>query len=187
MKYLINPINRIIKNPVSSIFSSLIISLAIIIPTLVISLSYSFAGKAFVEIESIWVLLRVYTADQNNAIFKLCSTITIISLLIGAVVVIYASVMNSVKKKKVFKNYLIMGATPSQVIAMELVENLIILVVGSMFGLLVSWILGVIVGAITTVSIILNMEIFMITVLVYFAIVVICSIVMPIWVNTESR
>lgn len=187
MRYLKISLNRIIKKPLNAVYCVLKVALATLIPTLFISVVFSFSGEAFVEIEKIWFLLRIYTADKSNAIYRMCSAITAITIIVGVVIMLVFAIKETLKRRKEFKNYLLIGASYFQVMTISLVENLIILVAGLGLGLLASWGVGAIIGICYSINIFINMSTFLIVSLIYFSISAITSVVVPVWINTSVK
>lgn len=172
-------------NKKNLIFSGLLIALAVIIPVLFISLSLSFSGQAFVEIESFSFFLRYYTTNTENALYKLCAVINILTIILGAVTVLGFAINYQLNNKKRYKNYLVMGASTNQVGLISFLETFILYVVGAILGVILSYISCVVVGAITTVSIVFNLKAVGTIILLYFAIISSVAVITPIWVNAS--
>lgn len=172
-------------NKKSLVFSGLLLGLAVIIPALFISLSLSFSGQAFVEIESFSFFLRYYTANTENALYKLCAVVNILSIIIGAITVLCFALNYQLVNKKRYKNYLIMGASANQVGLISFIESFILYVVGIILGVILSYVTCIIVGAITGVTIVFNIKAIGTVILLYFAIISSVAVITPIWVNAS--
>ena len=187
MRLITNSLKRLIGDKKNTIYGILLVAVAVATPVLAMSLVLSFSGLALVEIESIYSFLRGYTTNTNNAIFKLCASMNIATLILGSILILayFWRVVNS--REKQYKNYLYMGASCAQIALAVWFENFVVLVLGAVLGIILAWIVGVFVGAIYSVSVILSVNTILVSLLIYLALVVIVSIIKPIWTTTSVR
>jgi len=184
MQLLSNSLKRLVVNKKQSLYSLIIIAIAVCVPVLFVSVVLSFAGASFVELVNLSGILNVYTNNTDNALYKLCSAVSIIGLIIGALIILVYFIKLVANRKNEIKSFYLMGASFGQVATMVWLENFVILLVGIILGAGLSFILGYFIGLIYSVNIILNFDILLITGLIYLALTTIISIVKPLWVTT---
>ena len=182
--YLTNNLKSLLYNKKSTLSAVMIVALSVILPTFFISVVTSFAGNAFLELENISYVLHIYTTDTDNALYKLVTAVTIVSLFMGAVVMLWYLINSAIKFKPTVKQYLTMGASYNQITLILWVRNLLIFVAGFVVGVGLSLLLSLLVGAIASVNVIFSVNIMLVTLLIYFALVTIISVVVPVWTNT---
>lgn len=187
MLMLTNSIKKLLNNKKQSIYSLAIISLAALIPLLTMSVALSFAGSAYVELVNISFFLQFYVSNPKNSINQLCMALNVILIIIGCALIVLFFVNKTFANKQEYKSYLLMGATYGQLAFMIWFENILLLVSGMMLGGILSYILGLVIGAIWSIKILFSFNVFFITLLIYIALVSIISLIRPLWVTTSAR
>ena len=80
-----------------------------------------------------------------------------------------------------------MGATYGQLSFMIWFENILLLVSGLILAGILSYLFGLIIGAIWSIKILFSFNVFLIIGLIYIALVSIISLIRPLWVTTSAR
>lgn len=171
------------KNSILNLFG---IALCVMIPLLVISLTMSFVGNSFVELEEISYVLHIYTTDTSNALYKLCGAVSVLTIILGSALLIALVLRITKKEEKKLKNYLFMGATFGQLAFLTFVKNIALFIVGFIVGVGLSYLFLFVVGICAKTTLSLMMDILLVVMLLYFAFVTIISVIVPVWTNTNK-
>ena len=178
-------LKKLYKDKKSTLFNACVLSLGIIIPVLFMSVAISFLTQGVAELEGISFMLRFYTANETNAFNKFVIAFAVISLILGTIVVLISILNITLKTKKSFKNYLLMGASFGQLMTISWLTNVVLLMLSVIIGGVCSYLFGFIVCKIFNVAFIFMIDYFLIALLINFALVSIVSIVMPLWTSTS--
>lgn len=183
---LTNAVKKLVYNPKNTLNNILFIALMVAFPLVIVSVVVSFSSKSYVELVNISSYLNYYIMNTNNAINQLCLAINVISIIFGCIA--FGIFMFKILKKrdKEFKSQILMGGSIGQISLMVIVENVIMLMVGSAVGVMISWACGLIVGTIFSISIFISMDCVLILFLIYLAISLIASIILPLWTQTGT-
>ena len=187
MLMLTNSIKRLINDKKQSIYSLCVVALAVIIPLLTMSVALTFAGSSYVELVNISFFLQFYVTNPKNSINQMCMALSVVLVIIGCVMVVVYFANKIFANKKEYKSYLLMGATYGQLAFMIWIENILLLVSGIVAGGILSYIFGLLLGAIWSVKIIFSFKILSIISLIYIAMVTIVSLIRPLWASTSAR
>lgn len=187
MQMLTSIVKRLVNNKKQSIYSIIIVALAIIVPVLTVSVAFSFAGNSYVELVNISFFMNYYVSNPKNSINQMCMALNVLLLIVGSLIIIAYFINKIFANKNVYKSYLLMGATYGQVAFIVWLENSILLLAGIIVGAIMAWLMGLLIGAIWSIKIIFNFDILLISALIYWAVVSIISLIRPLWVTTSVR
>lgn len=183
---LTNVVKRLVYNPKNTLYNFFVVALMVAFPVVIVSVVMSFSSKSYVELVNLTSFMNYYILNTDNAINQLCLVINVISIVFGCVA--FGIFMFRILKKrdKEFKSQILMGGSIGQISFAVASENVILLLVGTLLGLVISWVCGLVVGTIFSVSVILSMDCLLILVLIYLAISLIESIILPLWTQTGT-
>ena len=165
--YFILVKNRLLGNKRSSIYSICIIALATVIGLVISNVVYSLAAESFNEMKEMFFFFELYSMQKTNVIYKMVNITMALSVILSSIVAIVYIYKITYSRKTEQRNKLIMGASYFNIIAENLIYNMIISVLGVVLGGLVSFVLGFVVGLILKVSIVFNFSFFTLVLLFY--------------------
>lgn len=184
--YFSNTIKRLLSDKKNSCAKLVMAAVAVMIPVLFSALVVSFAGQSFLELESISVFLHLYTTDTTNSIYKLCNVVSITALVVSVVIMVAMLLLSTLNKRTQIKNNLVMGASYGQAVGVVVIENLMIYVVGFVVGAIVGCLGALIIGGIYSVKTVIPFEILLIEFLLNLGLVLVVSILVPLWISTSQ-
>lgn len=183
---LTNVLKRLVNNPKRTAFYLSIIALMVAFPQTIVSVVMSFSSKCYVELVNITSFMNYYIVNTNNAINQLCIAINVVVIIMGCVAFSIFMLKILKKRDREFKSQILMGGSIGQISGGVIAENVVLLLVGTLLGLIISWACGLIIGSIFSIAIILSMDCLLILVLVYLAISLIVSVILPLWTQTGT-
>ena len=116
----------------------------------------------------------------------MCGAVSVVAIVLGLILVVWHFINKTISSKLTIKNYLYMGANYSQIVARVWLKNMILLLAGMVLGLLFSFIITLIIGAICSVKLTLIADMVLIIFVLYVAFVSAVSVVLPVWTNTSK-
>lgn len=170
----------------NSWWSVFVVALLVSIPLSIVSLAISFSEQSFMELESISYVLHIYTSNTQNAMFKLCGAISIVSIILSSILFFSYFIRITLFRKQEIKNYLYLGASYSQVALNTWLKNVCLFLVGFVIGTILSILTILLTGLIYSVELTVSVNILLVLLLLYFAFIAIISIIIPVWTNTNK-
>lgn len=181
MQLLTISLKSILNEKKKSISLMVAVAVATIIALTSITINVSFALKTVDELRSFIPLLVLYTEQSTNALSSWVGVSNIFALVISSLMILGCFFLKTFNMRKQFKNYTLMGATFAQTAIIVTVKNLILFLIGFIAGVVLSIVASLIVGAITSTVMVFAVSNIFICLLIYLALVLIISIVVPLW------
>ena len=88
MQMLTSIVKRLVNNKKQSVYSIIIVALAIIVPVLTVSVAFSFAGNSYVELVNISFFMNYYVSNPKNSINQMCMALNVVLLIVGSLIII---------------------------------------------------------------------------------------------------
>ena len=177
---------RLLGNKKTTLYSIIVVAFAVAAMMVLSSVCVGFVCESFAEMKSMSVLFSFYVNVRDNSLHRLISIMIVLTIIVASIIIFAHFFVTTYARRNEQRNKLIMGASYANIIIEAVIENLIILLIGIVFGGGAAYLLNILLGALLKTTILFNTYIFMTLCAIQVGVMLFSTIVPSVWVSVDK-